>query len=90
MPITLITQNQKIKQVTIIDNIKKIKTIYIPKLEGKEKENDITQSSVKVIFINNKNNEGSIEYNYISYLKVDKKKEILRLITEVTKKDGEI
>ena len=52
MPISLITQNQKIKQVTIIDKIKQLKTVYTPKLEGKEKKNDIIQSSVKVSNIN--------------------------------------
>ena len=88
MPISLITQNQKIKQVTIIDNIKQIKTVYTPKLEGKEKKNDITQSSVKVSNINFKNLECNLEYYFLSYLKVDNGKEILRLITEVINKEG--
>ena len=49
MPISLITQNQKIKQVTIIDNKNKKKILYIPKLEEEEKKNDITKSSIIVI-----------------------------------------
>ena len=89
MPISLITQNQKIKQVTIYNNIKKEKITYIPKLEGKEQKNDITESSV-VMIINKQNFECSVEFNFLSYLKVDKKKEKLRLITEIIKKEGKI
>lgn len=90
LPITLITQNQKIKQVTIINNINQIKTVYVPNMEGKEKKNDITQSSVKVIYLNNKNFDYSLEYYFLSYLKVDKKKEKLRLIAEIIKEEGQI
>ena len=42
MPTTLVTQYSKIKQVTIIDKIKNSETIYIPKIEGEEVENGIT------------------------------------------------
>ena len=90
LPISLITQNKKIKQVTIIDNLKQIKTSYIPIIEGKEKENNITQSSVKVINENKNKDFFNLEYHFLSYLKVDNKKEILRLILEIINKEGEI
>ena len=71
MPTTLITQYKK-KKVTIIDNIKHIETIYIPTMEEHEKENDITESSIKIINKNNKNNEYDEELNLymLSFLKV--------------------
>ena len=62
MPITLITQHKKIKQVTIIDKINNIETTYITNIE-KEVENDITESSVKIIK-KNKENEESISELY--------------------------
>ena len=75
MPTTLITQYKKIKQVTIIDNVKQIEFIYIPSMKGKEKQNDITESSIKIINKNIKNDEYILDYYFLSYLKVDKKKE---------------
>ena len=90
LPISLITQNKKIKQVTIIDNIKQIKTSYIPIMEEKEKENNITQSSVKVTNKNKNNVCFNSEYHFLSYLKVDNKKEKLRLILGIINKEKEI
>lgn len=75
MPTTLITQNDKIKQITIIDNIRKIKTTYIPTINEHEKENDITESSVKIINRNNKNEIFEINYYFLSNLRFEQKKE---------------
>ena len=83
VPVTLITQNNKIKQVTIIDNIRKIETTYIPKMNEKEKENDITESSVKIIDRFNKKEVIERYFYFISYLRVEKKEKQLRLITEI-------
>jgi len=87
LPTTLITQNKKIKQVEIIDNIEHKETIYTHSFDINEKINDITESSVKII---TKQNGKDIieEKSFLSYLKAEEKKEILRLITEVQKKDG--
>jgi len=85
VPTTLITQNDKIKQITIIDNIRKIKTTYIPTINEHEKENDITESSVKIINKNSKDEIFELNYYFLSYLRVEKKKRVLRLITEINK-----
>lgn len=85
VPTTLITQNDKIKQVTIIDNIRQIQTIYIPTINEHENKNDITESSIKIINRNNKNEMFEINYFFLSYLRVEEKKKVLRLITEINK-----
>ena len=83
LPITLTTLHNKIKQVTIVDNIEKTETTYIPKFE-KEIENDISQSSVEIITKEGKSESKNI-YHFLSYLKVDKEtnKKILRLILQI-------
>ena len=87
MPVTLITQHKKIKQFKIIDKINNIETTYISNIE-KEVENDITESSVKIIKKNKENEESTSVLYFLSYLYTENKKEILRLITEIEKKDG--
>ena len=87
MPVTLITQHKKIKQFKIIDKINNIETLYITNIE-KEIENDITESSVKIIKKNKENEESTSVLYFLSYLYTENKKEILRLITEIEKKDG--
>lgn len=87
MPTTLITQHNKIKQVTIIDKINNINITYISNFE-KEVENDITESSVKIIKKNKENEESISELHFLSYLYTENNKEILRLIIEIEKKDG--
>ena len=87
MPTTLITQHKKIKQVTIIDKINNINTTYISNIE-KEVENDITESSVKIIKKNKENKESISKLYFLSYLYTKNNKEILRLIIEIEKKDG--
>lgn len=83
VPTTLITQHDKIKQITIIDNIRQIKTTYIPTINDHENENDITESSIKIINRNNKNEMFEINYYFLSYLRVERNKKVLRLITEI-------
>ena len=85
VPTTLITQHDKIKQITIIDNIRQIKTTYIPTINDHENENDITESSIKIINRNNKNEMFEINYYFLSYLRVERNKKVLRLITEINK-----
>ena len=90
LPTTLITQHKKIKQIIIIDNIKHNETTYIPIINIEEKKNDITESSVKII---NKENEETKEkiMEFLSYLKVDNNNnEILRLITQIERKENNI
>ena len=87
MPTTLITQHNKIKQVTIIDKINNINTTYISNIEN-EVENNITESSVKIIKKNKENEEFISELHFLSYLYTKNNKEILRLIIEIEKKDG--
>ena len=87
LPTTLITQNKKIKKVTVIDNIEHKETIYTHLFDIEEKINDITESSVKIITKQN-GKEIIEEKKFLSYLKVEENKEILRLITEVKMKDG--
>ena len=87
LPITLITQNKKINQVTIIDNIEHKETIYKHSFVINEKINDITESSIKIITKQN-GKEIIEEKKFLSYLKVEENTEILRLITEVQIKDG--
>ena len=65
MPTTLITQHNKIKQVTIIDKINNINTTYISNIEN-EVENNITESSVKIIKKNKENEEFISELHFLS------------------------
>ena len=90
MPTTLVTQYNKIKQVTIINKKDNLETTYIPTIEGNEVENGITEFTVKVTVKNKEKEESTQELNFLSYLKKDTKnnKEILRLITEILKQDG--
>ena len=87
LPITLITLHNKIKQVTIIDNLndnlKKKEKTYIAKFD-KEIENNISESYIEIIYNNEKEKDRDI-YNFLSYLKVNKEnnKEILRLIMQI-------
>ena len=89
LPITLITLHNKIKQVTIIDNLEKNEMTYISNFD-KENKNDVSESSVEII---KKEGETKFKeiYHFLSYLKVDmeEKKEILRLILQVLKTEND-
>ena len=49
LPITLITQYKKIKQIIIINNLKNKEIIYIPEIIDNEIKNNITESYVIII-----------------------------------------
>ena len=70
LPISLITQYKKIKQITIINNLKNKEIIYIPEIIGNEIKNNITESSVKIIKKKIKGKTQDI-LHFLSYLKVD-------------------
>ena len=93
VPPTLITQHKKIKQISIIDKEQETETTYISEI-GNENENDITESLVKKTIITSIDSiheckEEKIIY-FLSYLRADKGKNILRLIFQVEKKDGKV
>jgi len=88
LPITLITQNKKIKQVEIIDNIEHKVTKYTHSFDIKdlkEKVNDATESFVKITTIQN-DKEIVEEKIFLSYLKVDEKKRNTKINYRSTKR----
>ena len=77
LPTTLITQYKKIKQIIVVDETNKTKTIYISEV-GEEKKNYITESSFSIIKNDDDDiKEGEEKLHFITYLKVNDEKEKL-------------